>query len=123
MNKQVLKDTLGWGFLLWLFGYVLGFLFFAVVPANMIGYVITPIGVVVTLRVLYKKINSTTLSYYLKLSVAWTLIAIICDYFFLVQVLHPADGYYKFDVYLYYATTFALPLIVGYLKQNKTKKS
>lgn len=120
MNKQVLKDTLGWGFLLWLFGYVLGFLFFALVPANMIGYVITPIGVAVTLRVLFKQINSNTLSYYLKLSIAWTLMAIICDYFFLVQVLHPADGYYKFDVYLYYAITFALPLIVGYLRKKSS---
>jgi hypothetical protein len=29
---------------------------------------------------------------------------------------HPPDGYYKPDVYLYYVSTFVLPLIVGWRK-------
>lgn len=35
MSKQLLKDTLGWGFILWLIGYALGMMLFAVVPLNL----------------------------------------------------------------------------------------
>lgn len=80
MNRQLLRDTLGWGFILWLIGYVIGMVLFSIVPLSLIGWIIMPIG-----------------------------IAIIFDYFFLVKLLKPADGYYKLDVYLYYALTFILP--------------
>lgn len=86
----------------------------------MIGFVIMPIGIVVTLWVLLKKIKSKSFKYYLLLSVFWTLIAIVCDYFFLVKFLKPEDGYYKLDVYLYYVLTFLLPLFVG-LRKSKIK--
>lgn len=118
MNRQLLKDALGWGFLLWLIGYALGILLFTIVPISMIGWIITPIGIIITLWVLFKKIKGTSLKYYLALSLVWTLIAIVFDYFFLVKAFNPADGYYKFDVYLYYSLTFVLPLIVG-LKNEK----
>lgn len=119
MTKQFLKDTLGWGFILWLIGYALGIMLFTIVPLSMIGWVILPVGTIITLWILFNKIKSKSFQYYLKLSIIWTLIAVIFDYFFLVQAFHPADGYYKFDVYLYYALTFILPLLVGWLKNNK----
>jgi len=114
VNKQLLKDSLGWGFLLWLIGYILGFIFFAIVPPKMIGWVIMPIGTIVTLWVLFKKIKGKSFRYYLILAFVWTFIAIIFDYFFIVKMLKPADGYYKLDVYLYYILTFVLPLIAGW---------
>ena len=117
MTKQFLKDAIGWGILLWFIGYVLGILLFFVVPSSMIGWVITPIGTVITLWVLFKKIKSNSFPYYFFLAVVWTLIAIIFDYFFLVKLFKPADGYYKFDVYLYYVLTFVLPLIVSLRKK------
>jgi hypothetical protein len=40
----------------------------------------------------------------------------VFDYFLLVKVFKPVDGYYKLDVYLYYVLTFILPLIVGWRK-------
>jgi len=118
MNRQLLKDTLGWGFLLWFIGYALGILLFSIVPPTMIGWIIMPIGTIITLWVLLKKIKGTAFQYYLTLGVAWTLIAIIFDYFFLVKVFKPADGYYKLDVYLYYGLTFILPLIIGWRKKH-----
>ncbi len=57
--------------------------------------------------------------YYLGVACIWTAIAILCDYFFLVRPFKPADGYYKLDVYLYYALTFALPLFAGWKKSSK----
>jgi hypothetical protein len=119
MNKQMLKDTIGWGIGLWLIGYILGIILFMLVPPSLIGWVIAPIGTIITLRVLFKKIKSDSLNYYLLLAISWTIIAIVFDYFFLVKVFKPADGYYKLDVYLYYALTFILPLVVGWKKNLK----
>ena len=116
MSKQLLKDALGWGFILWLIGYVLGIVLFAIVPQSIIGWVIMPIGIVITLWVLLIKVKASSLQYYYLLAIAWTLIAIIFDYIFLVLLFKPADGYYKLDVYLYYALTFVLPLLVGWYK-------
>lgn len=121
MGKKLLIDTLGWGILLWLTGYILGIILFMVVPPSVIGWVIAPIGTALTLWVLLKKIKSASPRYYLLLAVIWTLIAIVFDYFFLVKVFNPADGYYKPDVYLYYALTFVLPVIIGW--RRKTKKN
>lgn len=121
MSWQFLKDTLGWGVGIWLIGYLLGILFFFFIPPNLIGWVIMPIGVAVALWVLLKKIKSTSFQYYLFLAIAWTLVAIIFDYFFLVKIFKPADGYYKLDVYLYYILTFTLPLVVGWKKSLSCK--
>ena len=116
-------DSFGWGFILWLFGYVLGFILFAFVPSHLIGWVIMPIGVAVTLWILLKWIQRTAFKEYVFIGIAWTLIAIVCDYLFLVLLLHPADGYYKLDVYLYYALTFILPVLVGWYKNQNAVKS
>lgn len=76
-----------------------------------------PIGTLAALWVLVKKVKGDSIKYYLLLGIAWTLIAIVFDYFLLVKAFHPADGYYKLDVYLYYALTFLLPPLVGWLKK------
>jgi hypothetical protein len=114
MNGRLVKDGLGWGFALWLIGYLLGMLLFAVVPTSLIGWVITPIGTAVALWVAFRKVKGDSLSYYALVALAWVLIAVIGDYLFIVKALHPADGYYKPDVYLYYVLTMAIPLLAGW---------
>jgi len=104
--------------LLWFIGYILGIVLFMMVPPAILGWVIMPIGTVLTLWVLFKKIKSVSFNYYLSLAVVWTLIAIIFDYFFLVKLFKPADGYYKLDVYLYYILTFVLPFIALWKKKK-----
>jgi hypothetical protein len=121
MNRHLLKDTLGWGFVLWFIGYVLGILLFAVLPISVLGWIIMPIGVAITLWVLLKRVNNDSLQYYAIIAMAWTSIAIISDYIFLVKAFKPADGYYKVDVYIYYALTFVLPLLVGWRKTSVRK--
>lgn len=118
MNRQLLKDGLGWGIVLWVIGYILGIVLFMIVPHSIVGWVIMPIGILLTLWVLLKKVKGTSLQYYFLLSIIWTLVAIIFDYFFLVKLFKPADGYYKLDVYIYYLLTFILPLIVGYRRNS-----
>ncbi len=98
-DKKILYNTLLWGFILWLLGYVLGFVFFAFVPMNMIGWYIMPIGTIVTLWVLFKKITRKELKCYVGLGVVWTVMAVVLDYIFVVKLLQAAD-YYKPSVYV-----------------------
>lgn len=118
MYKRLVMDTLGWGFLVWLIGYGLGIVFFTVVPQNLIGLFVTPIGILVSLWVLFKKIHSTSLPYYLRIAIVWTIIAVVCDYLFLVRAFTTAAVYYKWDVYLYYTLTFLLPILVWWKKTS-----
>lgn len=120
-GRQFLKDAFGWGFILWLIGYALGMMLFSIVPLGMIGWIIMPIGTIITLWILFKKVKGDSFSYYLATAIVWVLIAIIFDYFFLVKAFKPADGYYKPDVYLYYALTFILPVVAGWRKKAVKK--
>jgi hypothetical protein len=116
MSKNNFINFIVWGFTIWLIGYILGIVLFFFVPNNLIGWVIMPIGIAITLWILLKKIQNSSLKYFVAIGLVWTLIAIVCDYFLLVKLLKPIDGYYKLDVYIYYFTTFFLPLIVGWMK-------
>ncbi|MGE5298222.1 MAG: hypothetical protein ACM3KM_03600 [Acidobacteriaceae bacterium] len=122
MSKQFLKDAIGWGIALWVIGYVLGLILFPFVQGSAIGWIIMPIGVIVTLFVLIKRVKGQSFGYYFSLAVFWTLIAVILDYFLLFKALKPEDGYYKLDVYLYYSLTFILPLAVAWVKKGREKK-
>jgi hypothetical protein len=119
MNKQLLKDSLGWGLALWFIGYVLGIILISLVPSSLIGWIIMPIGIVITFWVLLKKVKSDNFQHYLILSIVWTAIAVVFDYLFIVKAFEPTDGYYKLDVYLYYAITFISPLVVAEWKKIK----
>lgn len=121
MNKQLLKDGFGWGLVLWFVGYLLGIVLFMLVPRPLIGWFIMPIGIVISVWVLLKKVKGDRLPYFLKIAIIWTLIAVVFDYIFIVKMLKPEDGYYKLDVYLYYLSTLVLPLLVGWSK-NTAKK-
>ncbi len=119
-TRQFVTDALGWGFLLWLLGYVLGIALFLVLPPALIGWVILPIGVAFTLWVLLTRIKGETLGYYVILSLVWSVMAVVLDYLLIVKAFNPADGYYKADVYLYYLLTFLLPLIIGLWERMKS---
>lgn len=116
MNKQLLKDALGWGVALWLIGYVLGIALVFVVPTAVVGWIIMPIGILITLWVLLTRVKGATFTHFVVMAVVWAMIAILFDYLFIVQAFKPADGYYKLDVYLYYTLTFILPLVIGWQK-------
>lgn len=117
IDQQLMKDSLGWGLALWFLGYVLGIILIFVVPASLIGWIIMPIGTIVTFWVLFKKVKADSFRHYLILAVVWTAIAVVFDYLFIVKTFNPTDGYYKLDVYVYYAITFVGPLIAAWLKR------
>ena len=115
-HTDFLRDAVGWGIALWLIGYILGLVLFAVVPATLIGWVIMPIGVAIAVWVLVTRVRAVSMWSYTILSFVWTLIAVAFDYAFIVKAFNPSDGYYKLDVYLYYTLTFLLPLAIGWWK-------
>lgn len=119
-TKQIIRDGIGWGAGLWLIGYILGIILFMMVPPALLGWIITPIGTAITLWVLTKKISSNNFFHYAAIAVLWTILAVVLDYFLLVRIFKPADGYYKLDVYIYYTLTFLLPVMVGWRKTTKS---
>jgi len=109
--------------MLWLIGYIMGIVFFFVFPPALIGWVILPVGFIITLWVVLKKVKGDTLQYYLALAIVWIVTATILDYLFIVKAIKPADGYYKLDVYLYYSLTFIIPLTIGWWKNQIQMKT
>lgn len=114
-NTKIFLNTVSWGFVLWLFGYILGFIFFAFMPKDLLGWFIMPFGIALTLWVLFKRIRREMFLCYFGIGLIWTVMAIVLDYIFLVKMLNALD-YYKLDVYLYYILTFTLPPLVGWFK-------
>ena len=112
-DTRLLRDALGWGVGLWFFGYVLGVVLFFALPVSLIGWAITPVAIAVTLWVLTQQVKRGPLQRYVVIGVIWSGLAIALDYLFIVKLLNPEDGYYKLDVYLYYALTFLLPILAG----------
>jgi hypothetical protein len=119
-KKKIFLNTLLWGFLLWLFGYALGFVFFAFLPKDLLGWAIMPFGIAATLWVLFKKIEREEFTCYIGLGVIWTIIAVLFDYIFMVKLISGAS-YYKLDIYIYYFLTLALPVGVGWYKMKMVK--
>jgi hypothetical protein len=121
--KKVLKSTIGWGFVLWLIGYALSIVLIGFVPVAMLGWILMPIGAAITIWVVLKKIERDSFTCYIGLAVIWTIMAIVLDYLFIVKAFKPADGYYKPDVYLYYALTLIIPIAVGFFKTRNIASS
>ncbi|HWA32716.1 MAG TPA: hypothetical protein VG737_01235 [Cyclobacteriaceae bacterium] len=117
---KLLKDLIGWGIILWLIGFILGFLLFFVAPVNAIDWIVMPVGIAVTLWVAITKIYDYSLRGYFILGITWAALAILLDYVFIVKMINPPDGYYKLDVYLYYVLTVLLPVVAGVIKTKKT---
>jgi len=57
MSRFIKIDVLGWGSLLWLAGYLLGFVFYAFVAPALIGWFVLPLGIGLTCLALWKWIR------------------------------------------------------------------
>ena len=117
MQRRLLKDACGWGLLLWFVGYVLGLVLFPLVPVRLIGWIITPFGTALTLWIAFRKVTGDSRRDFTLIGLVWLLIAVVGDYLFIVKAFSPADGYYKLDVYVYYALTLAIPLVAGWRRK------
>jgi hypothetical protein len=120
--QQLLKDTLGLGTLLWLIGYLASVALYFSPLSYALGWVIVVIFTPFTIWVTWWwfKTRALPLPYYAGVGIAWTAIAVVLDYLFIVLLFH-SPGYYAPDVFIYYALMFLIPVGVGaYLWRRKT---
>jgi hypothetical protein len=111
--KQWIKDTAGLGIVLWLVGYLASLLLFFSRFAAIMGWILLIVCTPVTIAVAWWwfKARELPLVYYVKVGAAWTVIAVVLDYLFIVLLFQAT--YYGFDVFVYYAMTFLIPVGVG----------
>jgi len=117
------RDTAGLGTLFWLIGYLAGMLLFFTPFKTSMGWIMLVIFTPFTVGVTwwwFRKRGHLPLQYYAGVGVAWTLIAVVLDYLFIVTLLKTRT-YYAPDVLLYYALMFLIPVAVGlYLNRAGT---
>jgi hypothetical protein len=121
ITKDMLVDTLGLGFALWLAGYLASFVLYFALPKSILGWVLFAFFTPVTILVAYFRFRKRGLPlvHFFKVAAAWTVIAIVFDYLFIFLLLNAHD-YYALDVLLYYATTFAIPVTIGMTYSKKS---
>jgi hypothetical protein len=111
--KQILKDTAALGTGLWLVGYLASLLLFFSPYAGMMGWILLVICTPVTIAVAWWwfRTRDLALTYYAGVGIAWTALAVVLDYLFIVLLFQAT--YYGSDVFVYYAMTFIIPVGVG----------
>ncbi|MCQ8894026.1 MAG: hypothetical protein NQU46_05285 [Methanolinea sp.] len=120
---QWVRDMVGLGVFLWLLGYIASILLFFSPYAPIMGWVITPAFIPVTIAITWWwfRRRRLPLSYYIRVGLVWTVIAVVFDYLFIVVLFHAT--YYAIDVFLYYGLTFLIPVGVGlFIDQSEGKK-
>jgi hypothetical protein len=123
MTTFIVRDVIGWGVGLWLFGYILGFVFYGLLPPALIGWYVMPLGIAATVLALWRWVTPTSWPEAAMLGLGWCVIAIVLDYLGIVTLLNPPDGYYKLDVYVYYLITLLLPLLACLLQASTDTKA
>jgi hypothetical protein len=111
--NQWIKDTAGLGIVLWLLGYLASLLLFFSPFASSMGWVLLAVFTPVTIAVAWWwfRARDLALTYYAGVGAAWTVIAVVLDYLFIVLLFQAT--YYGIDVFVYYAMTFLIPVGVG----------
>jgi putative effector of murein hydrolase LrgA (UPF0299 family) len=121
---QHLRDTFGLGLTFWLIGYLLSLVLYFILPPGVMGWilfvVLTPVMIGVTWR--WFRDRNLPVTYYLKVALTWTAIAVVGDYLFIVH-LFSSQGYYQADVLVYYLVTFLIPVGVGIGLKQKGKET
>ena len=122
--KTMLVDAPLLGFLVWLMGYLAGIALYFVFRPDVLGWVLFVIFTPIVAFLCYWRFRKRkeAITYYVFVAAVWLIVAVVFDYVFLVRLLNP-PVYYKLDVYVYYASTFLIPFLVGAKFGSKRLKS
>ena len=114
MTKTILVDAPALGIFVWLIGYLAGIVLYFFLSPDILGWVLFAVFTPIVILLCYRRFRkrNESISYYAFVAAAWLIIAVAFDYLFLVKLLNPPI-YYKLDVYVYYASTFLIPFLVG----------
>lgn len=113
--KTRFVDTLLFGSAIWVLGYVASIILYSFVPNSLLGWILFVIFTPLTIYIAYLRFNGRkeTVAYYSVVALVWVVLAIVFDYVFIVKAFN-TQSYYKADVFVYYLTTFIVPLVVGF---------
>ena len=117
--KQWIKDTAGLGTVLWLIGYLASLVLFFTPFAGIMGWILIALFTPVTVAITwwwFRQRECLPVRYYAGVGFTWVLIAVVLDYLFIVLLFQTT--YYGFDVFVYYAVTFLIPVGVGLYLQR-----
>jgi predicted branched-subunit amino acid permease len=114
MTKTILVDAPLLGIFVWLIGYLGGIVLYFFLSPEILGWVLFAIFTPIVILLCYKRFGKRekSISYYASVAAVWLIVALVFDYLFLVKLLNP-PVYYKLDVYVYYASTFLIPFLIG----------
>jgi hypothetical protein len=119
--EQFLRDTVYAGTLLWLTGYLASMaVYFSGLNYDFWGKVVLLLYIpcVAIFAFWYFSSRDLPLRYYAGIGIAWSLIAVVLDYPFIV-LRFGAFQYYTPDVYLYYAAMFFIPVGAGWYRNRE----
>jgi len=119
--EQLLRATAGMGALLWIAGYLASMaVYFSPLKYAVRGRVVPALSIPVAVRVTWRYFTGRDLSllYFTGVGLAWSLIAIILDYPFIV-LRFGAYQYYTPDGYFYYTVMFLIPFCTGIERKRK----
>jgi hypothetical protein len=114
LSRTILVDAPALGIFVWLIGYLAGIVLYFFLSPDILGWVLFAIFTPIVILLCYKRFGKReeSISYYAFVAAVWLIVAVVFDYLFLVKLLNP-PVYYKLDVYVYYASTFLIPFLVG----------
>ena len=120
--QEWIQDTAGLGTFFWLIGYLASLVLFFTPFAGIMGWIMIAIFTPVTIGITWWWFRERDLHfpYYVGVGIAWTLIAVVLDFLFIVLLFQAT--YYEVDVYLYYALTFLIPVAVGVVLARAGRK-
>lgn len=113
--EQILRDTAYTGIILWAAGYLASMaVYFSGLDYDFWGKVVLLLYIPCAFAFAYGYFSKRELSllYYAGVGVAWSLVAVVLDYPFIV-LRFGAYQYYGWDVYLYYAAMVVIPVAAG----------
>ena len=114
LAKTTLVDAPLLGIFVWFIGYLAGIVLYFFLSPDILGWVLFAVFTPIVILLCYMRFGKReeSISYYAFVAAVWLIVAVVFDYFFLVKLLNP-PVYYKLDVYIYYASTFLIPFLVG----------
>lgn len=121
MKKYALVDTLVYGLVIWLVGFVLGMVLFPFVEISVMGWILMPVTLIVALFLsmrIRRKRSAAAVSTFIGVGLSWVALSLILDYAILVKG-YSAENFYDVDIIIYYIGVLLIPIIVSLLPRKQ----
>lgn len=121
MKKYALVDTLIYGLVIWLVGFVLGMVLFPFVEISVMGWILMPVTLIVALLLslrIRRKRSAGAVSYFIGVGLSWVALSLILDYAILVKG-YDAENFYDVDIIIYYVGVLLIPILASLVPKKQ----